>query len=219
MYFGEGVVGTNVGTQPLVSFQGSHTKISNFSHKIFVSLFLFRTKQHINNMYQIVIIGGGPAGVDASTTLSKLLSARNDVHITLIEKRDRYFHSIGALRAMVDTSFTKNILIPYDNVFKGASNVELKFAIVQSIDFDERSVTFQPNASSSSPNSHQEILKYDYLIMATGSSYPAPIKPANDNHKDIMAEFSKTATHIKQAERILVIGGGAVGIELAVSLI
>ena len=163
-------------------------------------------------MYQIVIIGGGPAGVDASTTLSKLLSARNDVHITLIEKRDRYFHSIGALRAMVDTSFTKSILIPYDNVFKGASNVELKFATVQSIDFDERSVTFQPKNN----NTHQQTLKYDYLIMATGSSYPAPIKPENDNHKDIMDEFSKTATHIKQAERILVIGGGAVGIELAV---
>jgi NADH dehydrogenase FAD-containing subunit len=174
-------------------------------------------------MYQIVIIGGGPAGVDASMTLSNLLSVRNDVQITLIEKRDRYFHSIGALRAMVDTSFTPKILIPYDDVFQGASNVELKFATVQSIDFDARSVCFSATSSSSSSSSssnnnndnHQETLHYDYLIMATGSSYPAPIKPANDNHQDITKEFSETAKNISQAERILVIGGGAVGVELA----
>jgi len=168
-------------------------------------------------MFQIIIVGGGPAGVDASTTLTKLLSVRNDVQITLIEKRDRYFHSIGALRAMVDPSFTQKILIPYDNIFKGAQNVELKNATVQSINFDERSVTFKSTLSDSQ-NDAQETLKYDYLILATGSSYPAPIKPINENHNDIMKEFSETAEKLQQAERILVIGGGAVGIEMAVSL-
>ena len=100
-------------------------------------------------MFQIIIVGGGPAGVDASTTLTTLLSVRNDVQITLIEKRYRYFHSIGALRAMVDPSFTQKILIPYDNIFKGAQNVELKNATVQSINFDERSVTFNSTLSIS----------------------------------------------------------------------
>ena len=118
---------------------------------------------------------------------------------------------------MVDPSFTQKILIPYDNIFKGAQNVELKNATVQSINFDERSVTFKSTLSDSQ-NDAQETLKYDYLILATGSSYPAPIKPINENHNDIMKEFSEIAEKLQQAERILVIGGGAVGIEMAVSL-
>lgn len=168
-------------------------------------------------MYQIVVVGGGPAGVEISKSLVKLLRSTPNVKITLIEKRDRFFHSVGALRAMTDTSFIPKILIPYDNLFKDASSskvqVEFKAATVQEIDYKGRKVIYQRNNS----NHTTETLSYDYLVIATGSSYPSPIKPEHDGYKDITKDFNDTAKKIQEARRILVIGGGAVGIEMAVS--
>jgi len=171
-------------------------------------------------MKHIIVIGGGPAGVAAAQHAAKKLS-ETEAKITLVEKRGFFYHSVGALRAMVDTSFIPNILIPYDNIFKGYSHVELKFATVDSISYDTKTVTFtSTNLLDDPPESattQKETLSYDYLIIATGSSYLSPIKPSKAvfNREDIIKDLTLTAENIKKAERVLVIGGGAVGIEMA----
>jgi len=164
-------------------------------------------------MKNIVIIGGGPGGVAAAQNAAKSLSSK-EAKITLLEKRSFFFHAPGSLRAMVDTSFIPKILIPYDNVFSKYPNVELKFATVDSIAYDAKTVTFTSTATSSGP---QETISYDYLIIATGSSYPSPIKPtgAVSSTQDIERDLTQAAKDIKKSERILVVGGGAVGIEMA----
>lgn len=162
-------------------------------------------------MKHIVIIGGGCAGVAAAMNAAKKLSS-SEAKITLLEKRSYFFHSIGSLRAMVDTSFIPKICIPFDNVFKDCSNAEMKFASVDSVEYEDRTVTFTPNSGN------QETISYDYLIIATGSSYPTPIKPSsekNSSQEDIEEQFRNTAQNIKDSERILIVGGGAVGIEMA----
>lgn len=157
----------------------------------------------------IVIIGGGPAGIAAAQNAAKC----KDAKITILERRDFAFHAPGALRAMVDTSFIPKVLIPYNKVFEKCPNVEIKFATADNIAFDSRSVTFTPTE----PSSPQDTISYDYLIIATGSSYPGPIKPTGTIIKmeDMTRDLTKAANDIKDSERILIIGGGAVGIEMA----
>ena len=58
-------------------------------------------------------------------------------------------------------------------------------------------------SNDAAQNNTQETLNYDYLILATGSSYPAPMKPVNENHNDIMMELSEIAVQLEQAQRIL----------------
>jgi Protoporphyrinogen oxidase len=79
---------------------------------------------------QIVVVGGGPSGLSfaqtaaaklCTTTTTRKNSKKNGkgqgprVEITVLEKRDYYFHAIGSLRALVDESFIDKLFTPYDH--------------------------------------------------------------------------------------------------------
>lgn len=190
-------------------------------------------------MVHIVVIGAGPAGLAfAQTAASKLCnktistkknsssSTSNDsdaagpkVEITVLEKRDYFYHTIGSLRAMVDESFIKKIFIPFDNALQGYEGARIVTkANVLSIDYASKVVKYMKDAEMCS-------LSYNYLILATGSSYTHPIKPnppfatSQDNVGESQNAIEKSLYEINQkikaSNRILVVGGGAVGIEMA----
>lgn len=164
-------------------------------------------------MKHIVIIGGGPAGVSLAQTAAKNISA-SKAKITLLEKQDYQFHAIASLRASVDPSFVPKLFIPYDDALKGLPHAEIKRAVVKEVKYASKTVTYTDPTSSD--DDHTTTIKYDYLVIATGSSYPSPIKPsANATREDVKRSLQETATHISEAERILIVGGGAVGIEMA----
>lgn len=114
---------------------------------------------------------------------------------------------------MVDTSYTPKVLIPFDKVFDEYPNVELKFASVDQIDYDTKTIHFMPNDKSDT----QTNMSYDYLVLATGSSSSTPSKPTSSitSRNQMMDAFSSTAENIQKSERILIVGGVVVGIELA----
>ena len=186
-------------------------------------------------MVHIAVIGGGPGGIAFAQQLSKSVSSSStsssscsfpfwntpqkvdtfldDVHITVFEKREFFFHAPGALRAMVDISYTPKVLIPFDKVFDEYPNVELKFASVDRIDYDTKTIHYVANDTVDT----QTNMRYDYLVLATGSSSFSPSKPSMSitSSKQMMDVFTSTAENIQKSERILIVGGGVVGIELA----
>ncbi|GFH44468.1 hypothetical protein CTEN210_00942 [Chaetoceros tenuissimus] len=177
-------------------------------------------------MVHIAVIGGGPGGIAFAQQLSKSLSSSSsfsfpfckvgtilDVQITVFEKREFFFHAPGALRAMVDNSYTPKVLIPFDKVFEGYPNVELKFASVDRIDYDTKTIHYVSNNQEDTLTN----MRYDYLVLATGSSSSSPSKPSASitTSKQMMDAFTSTADNIQKSDRILIVGGGVVGIELA----
>ncbi|CAK4257372.1 unnamed protein product [Aphanomyces euteiches] len=58
-------------------------------------------------------------------------------------------------------------------------------------------------------------LPFDYLVLATGSSYTSPIKVANDHVEKALED---TANNIRAASSVLVVGGGPVGVEVAAEI-
>ena len=70
-----------------------------------------------------------------------------------------------------------------------------------------------------------ETVLWDYLVLATGSSYPAPLKPAGTHQtgriharQNRVEDFAVAARKISRAKHVLVIGGGVVGVELAAEI-
>jgi NADH dehydrogenase FAD-containing subunit len=63
-------------------------------------------------------------------------------------------------------------------------------------------------------------LPFDYLIVATGSSYPSPMKvdEAAFSRNAIEDAIRNTYEKIKSATRVLVVGGGPVGCEVAAEI-
>ncbi len=143
---------------------------------------------------EIVIVGGGYGGVTAAKLLDK------DFDVTLIERKEAFFHNIGALRGTVDEEFLRELFIPYDNLLSRGRVVRGVVAKVAPYEVILES---------------GERIGYDYLVLATGSSYPFPAKTPFDETAPSIETISWTGRQIREAEGVLLFGGGPVGIELA----
>lgn len=62
---------------------------------------------------------------------------------------------------------------------------------------------------------HSDPIKFDYLVIATGSSYAFPGKIAETQVSKAIESYENISKKLAAAEKVLVIGGGPVGIELA----
>src|SRR5262249_31003972 len=115
-----------------------------------------------NNQTQIIILGGGFAGVYAALELEKTLARDPDVQITLIN-RDNFFlftpmlHEVAA--RVLDIT---HIVNPVRKLLK---RIEFCDGDVQSIDLENKRVVVTHGIRE--PHPHE--LVYDHLIIALGS--------------------------------------------------
>lgn len=63
-------------------------------------------------------------------------------------------------------------------------------------------------------------LRFDYLVLAMGSSYSVPIKPNSQDfaRSATEAKLREVRGHIERANSIVVVGGGSVGCEVAAEI-
>lgn len=145
---------------------------------------------------KIVVIGGGYAGISAARALDKYAD------VTLIERRDTFFHNIAALRAIVEPSWIDRIFMSYDSLLARGRVIQAAVTSVSltAVATDSREV---------------EPIPYDYLVIATGSGYPGPAKTDAPHRETVAASMRSLAGRIAHADSIAIIGGGPVGVELA----
>ena len=145
-------------------------------------------------MKKVVVVGGGFAGAKVAKNLE------NDFSVTLIDTKDYYEFTPGILRSIVRPNHLKHIEICHKDYLKSA-----KFIKDSVIGIKGKSVVLKRGKS----------IKFDYLVIASGSEYKAPIKAKNlliaDRGKRII-EYHK---RFEKAKRIIIVGGGLVGVELA----
>jgi NADH dehydrogenase FAD-containing subunit len=142
----------------------------------------------------VVVIGGGYGGI----TVAKALDDVADV--VLVEPKEAFMHNVAALRALVDPAWLPRIYLPYDGLLKSGRVVRDR-----AVKVDAGRVTLASGAE----------LEADYLVLATGSHYPFPAK--NDVEGTAAAQHKVRTAHgaLAAARRVLLLGAGPVGIELA----
>ncbi|TPX66387.1 hypothetical protein SpCBS45565_g04510 [Spizellomyces sp. 'palustris'] len=158
---------------------------------------------------KVVVIGGSYAGVAAAMRLNTALGLQENVDLTLITKEDHFQHNLGSFRALVEPSFAEKLFIPYSKIFTSTNGKIVQGTVI----------AIHPNNVVLAGGSN---VPFDYLIIATGSSYPSrrtplssPSKSSKDTRTEGIAELQEIATAIKEAKSVLVVGGGPVGIEIA----
>lgn len=144
-------------------------------------------------MAKVVVIGGGYGGI----TVAKGLDALADV--TLIEQKDQFVHHAAALRAAVDEVWENAIFMPYSNLLRRGRFVQ---GTVQKIDGNTVYVF------------GQEPIEADYIVLATGSTYPFPAKYNTSRAAVSKARLQQLHENLANATSALIVGGGTVGIEL-----
>ncbi|CAF3672553.1 unnamed protein product [Rotaria sordida] len=145
----------------------------------------------------VLIVGGGYGGIQCA----KLLDKNGQFFVILIDRKSYFLHNVAALRASVEQDFARKIITPYDRLLTNGCVVQ---AEVISISNDSIQV-----------HGRNEPIYFDYLIIATGSSYAFPGKIAETDITKAIDLYNNIQEKIKQSQQILIIGGGAVGVELA----
>src|ERR1700694_4840327 len=142
----------------------------------------------------VVVVGGGYGG----TAVARALDATSDV--VLVEPKDAFMHNIAALRALVDPSWLPSIFLPYGGLLTNGRVLR------------DRAVVVDPHRVVTA--SGEEIFA-DYVVLATGSRYPFPAKTDLVDAHHAQEQVRQAHRALAQADRVLLVGAGPVGIELA----
>jgi len=148
-------------------------------------------------MKKLVIIGGGFAGAYCAQQLE------SHFNLTLIDTKNYYEFTPSVLRTLVEPNHISKIQVNHTQYLHHTTIIQ---AEVQDISSTEVIVK-------------KEKYSYDYLIIATGSRYNSPFKEKNMIEASRAAELQQYAQALKKAQKILIVGGGIVGTELAAKII
>lgn len=142
----------------------------------------------------IVVAGGGLAGHRIARAL------QHEARVILIDPKDYFEVPMAAPRMLVEPRRGDEAIIPYSDFLPAVTHIQGTLETVQP---DVAIVAGHP-------------IPFDYLVVATGASYATDlIKPHAGNAQARRTHFYTWAERIRRANRILIVGGGPVGVETA----
>ncbi len=167
---------------------------------------------------KVVIIGGGFAGLQLATALTKA-----DLQVILVDKQNH--HQFQPLFYQVATGRLEpsSISFPFRKIFQGSKTVDFRMADITSINPTEKKIM----------TAYDRTITYDHLIIATGcktnffgnkqmSEHAFSMKTTEESieiRNKILFSFEKeifARPEEKQAwMNVVIVGAGATGVELA----
>ncbi|EMD94513.1 hypothetical protein COCC4DRAFT_26845 [Bipolaris maydis ATCC 48331] len=151
----------------------------------------------------VVVVGGSFTGYFTAKYLIETLPS--GYRVVLIEKNSHFNYVFAFPRFSVISGYEKFAFIPYGGLEKGAPKSIFEFAQGKVDKVDERIIRLEDGRE----------LEYEYLVIATGTSSALPSKVSATESLDAQQELRGLQSTIEKATRIAVVGGGAVGVELA----
>jgi len=147
---------------------------------------------HIHS--HVIVVGGGYGGIKVAKDLDDIVA------VTLVEPRETFVHNVAALRAAVAPEWVDRLFIPYDGLLKHGRVVR------------DRAVAVRPGQVELASGT---VLAADYIVLATGSTYPFPAKVDITDRATAAARFDAVHDELRRASHVLLLGAGPVGLEFA----
>lgn len=142
---------------------------------------------------RLVIVGGGFAGV----TIARALDP--DFDVCLVERRDQFYHNVGAMRAYAGGLPFERLLIPYSKLLRRGRVVQ------------DDAVTI----SEGGVRGALKIYEADVIVVASGSRHRLPFKTEFVDSLSFLAATSTLCEQLRDAAAVTVQGDGPVAVELA----
>jgi len=146
---------------------------------------------------KLVIIGGGFAGSAVAKALEKVFDT------TLIDSKNYFEYTPGILRTIVEPGHIRKIQVLHAHYLKRSKII--KDCVTR---ISEKHVFLG-----------KKRIPYDYLVIASGSLYGRPIKEQNVVISSRASTLRSYYKKLCEAKRVIVIGGGIVGVEMAAEII
>jgi NADH dehydrogenase FAD-containing subunit len=142
----------------------------------------------------VVVVGGGYGGINAAKALDDVAD------VTLVAPTEAFVHNVAAWRSLVEPEWLDRIFLPYEHLLANG-----RFIRDRAVAVDGRRVTL----------SSGEVLKPDYLVLATGSAYPFPAKVEEPDIATAQSRIRAAHEALLAADRALIVGAGPAGLELS----
>lgn len=155
--------------------------------------------------FDVIIIGGGPAGVAAAATT---LAAYPKKRIALVKKEKQTLIPCGIPYTLATLDSIESDLLSTKGL--ESKGVEIIIDEVKKIDVDEKKVV----------TASEKEIEYDRLVLATGSKPIVPRIPGVELDgvftvpKDI-AKISRMKDALKKMNRVAIVGAGFIGMEIS----
>ncbi|PLB43469.1 FAD/NAD(P)-binding domain-containing protein [Aspergillus steynii IBT 23096] len=182
--------------------------------------------------FKVLVVGGSYAGLAATLNLFDLCQGRRcrfsldpadegpprkvPVQITVVDERDGYYHLIGVPLAIASQDYAHAIWQTFDDIpALQAPEIKRIQGRVVHVDCQAKSARIEGIAKGR-PVTEE---RYDYLIACSGLRRDWPSAPKSLTRQDYLAEASRWVEDVKKASQgVVVIGGGAVGVEIAAEI-
>ncbi|KAF9092137.1 hypothetical protein BGX23_004586 [Mortierella sp. AD031] len=158
----------------------------------------------------VVIVGGSCVALAAALTAKKMLPSTH--RVIIIEKHSHFHYMFAFPRACVISGWENELFVPYTKAFESPEKGQVIQALATNITKTHVELDRSIDGFGTS-------VEYDYLIYATGARHP---EPGNLNDHDTktgaIQRLKDMQEKIQKSTKVLLIGGGAVGLELAVEI-
>ena len=124
----------------------------------------------------------------------------------LIEVHTHYNHVFAFPRASVVPGFEKELFVPYSGLFNNDDNLG-KVICARATAIQTNFVELDREVEGFGTK-----IDYEYLVYAAGTTIPAPGRFATDTKAEGIENLKKYQEAIRESERPIIIGAGAVGL-------
>ncbi|KAI8991351.1 hypothetical protein BDF20DRAFT_811752 [Mycotypha africana] len=172
-------------------------KLSEFMQTMDFSLGTINPAKIKSEQVRVCIIGGGFTGF----TVASILDQMPRFYVTLIDTKDSFEYTPGIVRKIIHPEQSSSLRVRHDAYVQ---NGRVIIGYAENLANKGKSVTV-----------NGEVIKFDYLVIATGSSYSSQLKSMDTSSLYRTTGLEQSYLELLKARKVLIIGGGLVGCELA----
>lgn len=157
----------------------------------------------------IVIIGGSFAAISAVKSIYEKSS--KNISITVVSVSTHSFFNVASPRLIVENELIPSTLFSVkDCLAKYAGDRPFRF-----VHGKAKSLNFESNEVCVDIDDGSETIKYDFLVIASGSYCNSSAFKLNGDYEETVTELKALHSKLIEAKKVAIVGGGATGVELA----
>ncbi|KAI0419699.1 hypothetical protein F5X98DRAFT_69863 [Xylaria grammica] len=163
------------------------------------------------SLRNIIVVGGSYVGVATTQGLANILPSTH--RVLLIEPHSHFHHLFAFPRFAIAPTYEHKAFIPYSGTFAAAPNPDRHHVVrarVSALHRDHVVLDREWQGAREIP--------YEYLVVATGTKLRAPGTMTDDDKPLSVKYLQEYQQRLKNAKSVAIVGGGAVGVQMATDL-
>ncbi|OJJ78538.1 uncharacterized protein ASPGLDRAFT_138727 [Aspergillus glaucus CBS 516.65] len=166
-----------------------------------------------NALRNIIVVGGSFVGKATASELANVVP--NTHRVLLVEPHSHFHHLFTFPRFAIVPGHEHKAFIPYTGLFSpNPKDSPSRHSVIQA-----RALSVQPHhlqLDREWQGSNQ--IPFEYLVVATGTRLAQPAGMKHDDKLSSVSYLQKHQADVKRSKSIVIVGGGAVGVQMATDL-